>query len=279
MRAVIDIGSNSIRLMLEGNKLKTINTTQLAEGLALSGKLKDEAMRRTADAVEEFYRAAQAEGASEIFSFATEAVRSAQNGKDFIRMLLDRGITVDLLSPEREAECGFSGAYRGGRGAVFDIGGASTEIMIGQESGLIFERSVSVGIVRLRDLCGQEVEKLQEYIGEKLLEFGEVPETDYAVAIGGTASTVVAVLLGGYDRDRVHNYSLSVDKMREVLERIVSSTDRTKIAGLPAMRSTVIIGGIALLIKTTEMLGHSSVIVSEEDNMEGYLQLLDEGKL
>ncbi len=275
MRAVIDIGSNSIRLMIEGEKVKRINTTQLAEGLAISGMLNEGAIKRTADAVEEFYHMAEALGAEKIYPFATEAVRSARNGGEFISHLAERGIKVDLLSTEREAECGFIGAYKGGRAAIFDIGGGSTEIITGNENGLTYERSVPVGIVRLKDLCGQDVKKLESYIEAKLKEFGSVPSSDYAVAIGGTASTVAAVLLGGYDRDKVHNYTLTVDKMQEVLDLIVNAPDRNKIPGLPLMRSTVIIGGIILLIKITRMLGHNSIIVSEEDNMEGYIKQLD----
>ena len=278
MRAVIDIGSNSVRLMLEGEKNKRINTTQLAEGLAVSGILNNAAIMRTADAVEEFYRMAEALGAEEIYPFATEAVRSAQNGGDFIALLGKRGIKVDLLSPEREGECGFSGANKGGNAAIFDIGGASTEIITGDERGLSYKMSVPIGIVRLKDLCGQDVNKLKSYIDEKIKEFNSVPSSDYAVAIGGTASTVAAVLLGGYDRDKVHNYSLSIEKMQEVLDLIVNSPDRNKIPGLPPMRSTVIIGGIILLIQITRMLNHDSIIVSEEDNMEGYLNLLDAKK-
>ena len=156
---VIDIGSNSVRLMVsDGTKTlyKRVNTTRLSEGLGLTGKLTEAAMSRTADAAAEFVRAAEADGCGEIYAFATEAVRSASNGGEFVAMAAARGVTVDVVRGETEAKLGFYGAYSGGRQAVLDIGGASTELAIGGEDGMEYGKSLHIGSVRIKDLCGED---------------------------------------------------------------------------------------------------------------------------
>lgn len=275
MRAVIDIGSNSVRLMTEGAKDKLIRSTQLSEGLSLTGRLNIDAMTRTAEAVREFYGRAIDKGAVKVYVFATEAVRSAANGGEFLDLMKECGISVDILSPEREAEAGFVGASLGGRAAVIDIGGASTEIIIGCGRCIVFSQSLALGVVKLRDLFGQDSLKIKDYTDNAVRGIGTLPPIDYAVAIGGTASTVAAILSGGYDRDRIHRYHLKYDEIEDVLDRIETSRDLSAIKGLPQMRRTIIKGGILLLLSIMEYMKLTEVIVSEEDNMEGYLRLLD----
>ena len=106
--AVIDIGSNSVRLMFvaDGKVLyKTLNTTRLGEGLAVSPYLREEAMARTALAVADFFYRAKDEGAEIVYAFATAAVRSAKNGADFVSLVKEKcGLSVEVVSGETEAE-------------------------------------------------------------------------------------------------------------------------------------------------------------------------------
>lgn len=275
-RAIIDIGSNSIRLLIEGHVDKKINTTQLAEGLSLTGKLNDNAMDRTVKAICEFYYEAVEAGASKVYAFATEAVRSAANGAEFVnRLQSECDVEIEILTPDKEAQCGYLGAAKGGKCCIIDIGGASTEIIAGNEDDILYSKSVPVGIVRLKDLCGQDIDKLNEYVANKIKEYGIIPEVDYAVAIGGTASTVVSIFLEGYNREEIHNYLLTRVQLHCVLNELTIAKDLTQVKGLPPMRATVIIGGIILLDHIMEMLNLDEIVVSEEDNMEGYLKLLD----
>ena len=132
--AVIDVGSNSVRLMFvaDGKVLyKALNTTRLGEGLATSAMLKEEAIARSVNAVVAFHDKAKAEGAESVYAFATAAVRSATNGQTFIdgvRAL--RPLQVEIISGEEEAEIGILGALGYEDGGVIDVGGASTEIVI-----------------------------------------------------------------------------------------------------------------------------------------------------
>ena len=106
--AVIDVGSNSVRLMFvaDGKVLyKALNTTRLGEGLAEKPLLKAEAIERSAKAVAQFYAQAVNEGAEKVFAFATAAVRTAENRQDFIDSVqVLCGLQVEVISGEKEAE-------------------------------------------------------------------------------------------------------------------------------------------------------------------------------
>ena len=112
MDAVIDIGSNSVRLMTDDGKAvnrKTLASTTLADGLALTGYLSDEAMDRTAAAIRTFVAEARRRGADNIYVFGTEAMRAAKNGKAFkARVEDENGLPVDVISGETEARLGLT---------------------------------------------------------------------------------------------------------------------------------------------------------------------------
>lgn len=276
-RAVIDVGSNSIRLLIEGNTHKLINTTQLAEGLAISDRLNHNAMKRSAKAIKSFYDIALEQKVDSIHVFATEAVRSAKNKEQFIQMMKsDYDIDLIVLEPEVEALSGYLGAGLSEKIAIIDIGGASTEIIVGENNSINYVKSLPIGIVKLRDICGSfNISKLDKYIKEKIIDYGKIPEVDNGVVIGGTASTIVSILLEGYKYEKIHHYKLNRDEMKKVMNIIINAKDKDKIKGLPKMRTTVIVGGLILLDNIMQMLKLNEIIVSEQDNMEGYLKYLD----
>ncbi len=277
---IIDIGSNSIRLMISDGKKslkKYVETTKLADGLAKTGILQDAAMERSLFAIQKFVAIAQKYNA-EIHIFATEAVRSAKNSNVFtsdIKRLTD--IEVDVVCGDMEAKLGFTGASEGQNVCVVDIGGASTEIVCGDNGNILYGKSVPIGAVRLRDNCGEDEDKLQTYIVENLKNYGTIPTMDKLVAIGGTASTLVSVLLQmeEYDSDLVHNYKLYRKDIEKIYNEIKNTApeERCRIKGLVAGRRDIIVGAAFELIKIMEMLGFDYLFVSEKDNLEGYIML------
>ncbi len=277
---IIDIGSNSIRLMISDGKKslkKYVETTKLADGLAKTGILQDAAMERSLFAIQKFVEIAK-EYNAEIHIFATEAVRSAKNSSVFtsdIKRLTDK--EVDVVCGDMEAKLGFTGASEGQNVCVVDIGGASTEIVCGDNGNIIYGKSVPIGAVRLRDNCGEDEDKLQTYIAENLKHYGTVPTMDKLVAIGGTASTLVSVLLQmeEYNSNLVHNYKLCKKDIEKIYNQIKNTApkERSRIKGLVAGRRDIIVGAAFELIKIMEMLGFEYLFVSEKDNLEGYLML------
>lgn len=277
--AVIDIGSNSVRLLLlrEGRNEKFVATTQLSAGLSENGALSEESMRRTAEAVARF-AARAGELRCGLFVFATEAVRKASNRAEFLRLVEQTaGVGVDVLTGEEEALCGFLGVAGGGRRiSVLDVGGASTELATGADS-LEGARSVPVGTVRLLETCGRDRRRLDALIAERLEDYAPVPRAAELYGIGGTATSLAAVLLGlsAYDRSRVHGYRIRLDALSALCDRFFASSveEIRAFPGMDPRRADVISGGAELIRLFLERFGYDEMTVSETDNLEGYLIL------
>ncbi len=277
---VIDIGSNSVRLMVsDGIKslYKKINTTRLGSALSLTGRLDKERMKETAEATEQFVLEAKREHCESIYVFATEAVRSAQNRDEFLQLLLEKHIQVEIISSKDEAKLGFVGAYTDGVCCVLDIGGGSAELAVGDVNGLTYAKSLPIGAVRIFDSCKEDVVAIDEFISCNLKEYGKLPKFDNLIAIGGTATTFVAIMekMTVYNPKVVDGYGLTLKSIEEITNAIhnMDMAARLQLAGLEPKRANVIVGGGRLLAAIMRMLGCQSVTVRESDNLEGYLKL------
>ncbi len=276
--AVIDIGSNSVRLMFvaDGKVLyKRLATTRLGEGLASRPILKAEAIERTANAVAQFYDLAKSNGAEEIAAFATAAVRASENGQEFVsRVQALCGLEVEILSGEREARLGATGALGGADGGIVDVGGASTEIVVKSKDKLVFQKSVDVGVVRLKDACGRDKTKLQEAALSAVQKYEKVPFAATVYAIGGTATTLAALKQGltEYHSDKVTGTKITVEEMHAFAEKLLA-TPVEEIAKYPCMptgRADVLAGGAVLLATLMRAFSWREIVVSDRDNLEGY---------
>lgn len=275
---VIDIGSNSVRLMLwsDGKTLyKRLNTTRLGEGVQNTGRLQPAAMSRSADAVCAFAVEAESAGAT-VFAFATAAVRSAANGGEFLALVREKGgPAIDVISGEEEGRIGLTGALGTGDGGIIDIGGASSEITIRRGGEIVYSHSLNLGAVRLYDLCGRDRSALQKAIEERLGEYKKVPNDLPMYGIGGTATSIAAVGLGlkTYDGARIQDYLLSLSTLKDITDKLFSLTPEEIVAEtcLPLKRAEIIAGGALLLEKIMEYIGIDELRASEKDNLEGYL--------
>ena len=276
--AVIDVGSNSVRLMFvaDGKVLyKALNTTRLGEGLASSTTLKEEAVARSVNAVVAFYDKAKEEGAEKVYAFATAAVRSATNGQVFVdgvRAL--RPLQVEVISGEEEAEIGILGALGNDDGGIVDVGGASTEIVVKKEGNVLFKKSVNIGVVRLKDKCGRDKNALVQTAREAAKEYVGFPPVSNLYAIGGTATTLAALALGlqTYSSEKITGAILTKEKMQELADKL-SQMSVEEIALLPCMpkgRADVLSGGAVLLATLMQELGIQTLTASDRDNLEGY---------
>ncbi|MCD7729734.1 MAG: hypothetical protein LUI60_07495 [Clostridia bacterium] len=281
--AAIDVGSNSVRLMImaDGKTLyKRLSTTRLGEGVALYGKLSEVAIERTAQAVVSFVNYAKnEENVQRVFIFATAAVRSAVNGSDFTERVYELcGERVDVVSGEEEAALGILGALRGRDGGIIDLGGASTEISLQKDCKKVYGKSVNIGTVRLYDMCGQDRAKLQAAIDKRLGDYNNPDLSAYDMyAIGGTATSLAAIKHGlkVYDPKVVDGTEISEAELKNMSDRLLSMTveQRKGIDGLDARRADVIAGGCLLMYNIVHSFGAGKIIVSESDNLEGYAML------
>lgn len=277
--ATIDIGSNSVRLMISIDDLtlsKRIKTTALGQNLQQSGILNNDAMTRTSEAVFEFAKIAKSEGADKLFCFATEAVRSAANGKDFALMLKNGGVDVTIIPSSEEARLGFVGAYTEGECCVLDIGGASTELCVGNAEKIAYAKSLPLGVVRLRDLFGEDTQQMQRYIKKVILDYGQLPRFETLLGIGGSPTAFVAIIkqMQVYDPLKVNNTVITKSEIVEATRRIhaMSMDERLNVAGLAIERRNVIVGGGTILVSIMDYLNVDTITARESDNLEGFLK-------
>ena len=159
---------------------------------------------------------------------------------------------------------------------MVDIGGASTEIAVGDKSGLVYSKSLPIGLAVLNDECKEDVEALQAYVAKTLQGYGEVPKFDHLLSIGGTSATFVAMQeqMIEYDAKIVDMYRLNRDVVAELCHRVHATPieQRGCFAGLEVKRRDLIVGGGILLVGIMDILNRDSVIVRDSDNLEGYLQ-------
>ncbi len=276
--AVIDVGSNSVRLLFvaDGKTLyKRLNTTRLGEGLVRFPRLLPAAIARTAEAVTSFYRTAIKEGAQEVYAFATAAVRTAENRAEFLDAVrASCGLEIEVLSGEEEAEIGLLGALGKRDGGVIDIGGASTEIVLKKEGKIVYKKSVDIGVVRIKDACGKDSSKINAFTAAGVKEFCSLPKGGRFYAIGGTATTLAAryLRLTEYRSERVTGTTIAVRDMQALAEEFSQKTVE-EIAALPCMpvgRADVITGGAVWLATLLKGLDIPQITVSDRDNLEGY---------
>ncbi len=285
--SAIDVGSNSVRLAMfaDGKTLyKTIKTTRLGEGLAVTGKISPKASERTARAIAEFVSRAKREGAEKVYVFATAAVRSAQNRGEFVREVQKTaGVDLDIVSGEEEARLGILGAVGEGDGGIIDVGGASTEATFRTGGTTVYSKSVDTGTVRLFDTAGRDFNALIQKIDEVLPQYPPFNASNLKVYnIGGTGTQIAAVKHGlkVYDPQIIDGTYLSREEIFAMGKRFLSmSVDEVKaVSGMEERRADVIGGGCLLLAKVMERFGLDGITVSERDNLEGYV-ILKEGSL
>ena len=260
---VIDIGSTSVRLMMtDGEKVeKRVNTTRLAENMDEMNTLQPVSIERTAQAVAEYYFVAMQNGAEDVYAYATEAVRSAKNKYRFVDRVRELcGLEIDILDKKTEAEIGFLGASTKGRCCVIDMGGASTEISVGDGENILYSKSLPYGIVRLSAIEREKIE-MTPFIN--------------VVAIGGTISTMAAMKnqLEKYDPNVVNGSVLTLSDIENMYDKISKMTmeERRHVKGLPEKRADIIAPGILMYSLILKYLGADKLTVSEGDGAEGYL--------
>ena len=300
--AAIDQGTNSIRLLVveppaeaggDPTELaRDMVITRLGQGVDRTGLLDPDALRRTVDVLARFCRRAGALHAGRIRVAATSAVRDAANRDVFAAAVLEHaGSELEVISGEREAGLSFLGGTHGlvpsiapAPFLVLDIGGGSTEFVVGRETGRAdHARSTQMGSVRLTERFvaadPPAPHELQVMTGEidRVLDEAEttVPIGDARtlVAVAGTATTLQAIALGldRYDPEAIHRTWLSLETADVVLADLVRMTNpqRAALAVMAPGRGDVIVAGALILTAVMRRFGFERALVSETDILDG----------
>lgn len=290
--AVIGIGSNSVRMLVgevQGGRGKRIRRaregTRLFAGLDAQRRLSREAMEKTVAAVSVMAASAREEGAEEVRLFATSATRDAANAQELAALLRERAqVEMEICSGETEAELSFLGATDGGFTGVIDIGGGSTEIVIGQ--GLERKRAFScqMGAVRLYQrlpvACAEDVARVKsmarEILEDKLRAYPGMALPDRWIGTGGTFTTLAAMVRGVHwtERTYMHGTLLTRQAVEEKARLLADMPmlERLKLPGLQPNRADIVVNGICILLACMERLGMEEITVSEYGNLDGYMK-------
>jgi exopolyphosphatase / guanosine-5'-triphosphate,3'-diphosphate pyrophosphatase len=297
--AALDCGTNSLRLLVAdvtGSALtdvvRQMEIVRLGEGVDRTGRLSDAALARTFGVLDSYAVTIAALDVARVRMVATSASRDAENRDDFTSGVVERlGVAPEVISGDDEAALSFAGATRELRHTaqvpspylVVDIGGGSTEFVLGDDDGLRAARSVNIGCVRLTERhlradppTPAQIEAARADINAAIDEAGTVvrfADAQTLVGLAGSVTTVVALALGltEYDPTRIHHTRVSAAQVTEVTKQLLGAS-RAERAMLPVMhpgRVDVIGAGALVLDSVLRRCGFDSVVASEHDILDG----------
>ena len=299
-KAVIDIGSNSIKLRVvskEGNRLRTVlDTTEVVRlGKSLeNGVIDEETMRRGVEVVRNLTRLAAEKGSTPRL-VGTMALRVADNAEEFVGRIRKRtGISVEILSGEEEARLAWLGAtwalgVTGGETTVFDTGGGSTEFVFGNGTQITRTLSAPVGAIHLTEkfltapVDSKSLSSAKNYIRD-ILTAGRLERRgeSFAIGLGGGVAAMASVKLAlpAFSPEAINGTSLTKGDIdgQVALYASFSAAERMKIAGLPPKRADIILGSACIVQCAMEVLGIDIFRVSINGLRHGLLLEMFKGK-
>ncbi|MDX6601675.1 MAG: exopolyphosphatase / guanosine-5-triphosphate,3-diphosphate pyrophosphatase [Solirubrobacterales bacterium] len=293
--AVVDIGSNSTRLLVaevaEGRVSEVerqSRVTRLGRGVDLSGQLSVEAIEAACEAIADYVAICREAGVERIEAIATSAVRDASNGSAFVAELRERfALSARVLDGEEEARLTYLGAtcehVPSEPTLVVDIGGGSTELVVGAGEEIAFHTSLQAGVVRHSERhisndppSALELEALAGDVRgliEDAISGQPDIETSAGIAVAGTPTSLASIAIGlePYDPKQVHGHTLTLASIQRLLSQLASAplSKRAEIKGMHPDRAPNIVAGVIILVETMRAFGLDSIKVSEHDILYG----------
>jgi exopolyphosphatase / guanosine-5'-triphosphate,3'-diphosphate pyrophosphatase len=296
--AVVDIGTNSTRLLIAdvdalsgavAELARRSQVTRLGDGVDTTGALSEEASARVFAVLGDYAEEIERHRCEANLAVLTSAVRDAGNGARFAaRVRDDYHLDARVLSGHEEAQMTFLGAMSGRPAAteptvVIDIGGGSTEFVIGVGRSAGFHASLPAGVVRMSERhihtdppAAHELHALGDDVRAILLH--GLPAEERApvkrgIAVAGTATSAAAIdqELDPYDPQRVHRYPLELGVVELLLARLAEMDEaaRKRVVGLHPDRAPTIVAGMILLAEAMRAFALEQVEVSEHDILYG----------
>lgn len=293
--AVVDMGTNSTRLLVadvEGERIRELErrstVTRLGRGVDTSRKLALEAIDDVCETMADYVRLYTDMKPDRVVALATSAVRDAENRGAFTGELRERfALDARILSGDDEARLTYLGAIHERPPAretlVVDIGGGSTELVIGTGTDATFHASLQAGTVRHTERHVQhdpaaagELERLADDV--RTLIDGALTGSDFArakkgIGVAGTPTSLAAIdqRLDPYDPDRVHGYTLSLGSIQHIYSELAAKplAERLEVPGLHPGRAPTIVAGVVILIQVMRAFGLTEIEVSEHDILYG----------
>lgn len=304
--AALDCGTNSLRLLISevndgvlADVVRAMEIVRLGEGVDETGRFAPAALDRTFAALETYAGQIKAHGAERVRMVATSATRDAANRDEFLAGVRARlGGEPEVVSGDEEAALSFTGATAELRGtgrfptpyAVCDIGGGSTEFVVGDDDGVIAARSVDIGCVRMTERhlrddppTGEQIAAAVDDIDAAIaVAAATVPLGDARTLVGlaGSVTTVAALVLGlpAYDPERIHHARLAAAEVAETASALLAMprAERAALGPMHPGRVDVIGAGALVLDRIMRVGGFGEVVVSEHDILDGIARSLVE---
>jgi exopolyphosphatase / guanosine-5'-triphosphate,3'-diphosphate pyrophosphatase len=295
--AVVDIGSNSTRLLIAEMAEDAItelvrhsNVTRLGSGVDREGRLADDAMQRVYDVLDGYREEIESHDCESAVAVLTSAVRDSANGEEFAEEIRERySIEPHILSGDEEAQLTYLGATSDRDPAdrtptlVLDIGGGSTEMVIGEGTEVRFHVSTQAGVVRQTERhldhdppTAPDVDALITDVAAILAEAVPADEREHirhGIAVAGTATSLAAIAqsLEPYDPDRVEGFRVTRAECERILDRLSAMTlaQRREVAGLHPDRAPTILAGVLIFREVLRLFELPDIEVSEHDILRG----------
>ena len=296
--AVVDIGSNSTRLLIadvEGGRVgrelaRHSTVTRLGAGVDADGRLREDAMERVYATLARYQEEIEAQECQQRLAVLTSAVRDSANGAEFADTIEERyGLEPHVLTGDEEARLTFLGATSERDPSdrtptlVFDIGGGSTELVIGSGTEVDFHVSTQAGVVRQTERHIDDdppTEAQQQALAADVREIlaAAVPpawreRVNHGIGVAGTATSLAAIAqeLDPYDPARVHGYQLDAGETERILARLAGLplAQRRQVPGLHPDRAPTIIAGVLIFREVLSLFGLRRVEISEHDILRG----------
>lgn len=286
--AAIDVGSNSVRLLVaraDEDRLTVLRTarttTRLINGVK-DGLLTGEPAQCTALAIAEQVQIARELGAAEIHAFGTSALRDAKNGEAFCEQTEALcGVRIRIISGVEEAQLAFSGAAPSGSCGVVDIGGGSTELIVGADGQMLRAHSAQIGAVRLANELNGRLDpgEMLEMAARRVEETARIVCTaspDKWIGVGGTITSLAAMTkqVDKYTPDAINDFPLTQAVVEDWLQRLCKMPvdERRTLIGLTPQRADIIPYGAAILLAVMRRTDAARIHACDHDNLEGYIR-------
>jgi exopolyphosphatase / guanosine-5'-triphosphate,3'-diphosphate pyrophosphatase len=279
--AAVDLGTNATRMLVadvaDGRVeeiARRLVFTRLGEGVDARRRLLPLPIARARNCLTDYRRELEELGAERTLAFGTSALRDAENGEAFLGEIeWSYGFDTRLLSGEDEALLTFRGVTAGRRvdagTLVVDVGGGSTELVLGGPDGVAFHASLDLGCVRLTERFGDDLDACAAHVRSQLPAL----EPKHAIGVAGTIAALAVLDLGlvDPDPDLVHGHVLTAHAVERQLERLAAlpPEDRRRVRGLEPERAPVIVAGAVIVREVLTRYHLDALDVSWHDILHG----------
>lgn len=295
--AAIDIGTNTLLLLVaevKNGELESVicdkhEIARLGEGLDKTGFISDTAINRATDILQSYRKLIHEYNVEDVIISATSAMRDATNGSD-VKLFLEKaiGYPINIIAGTEEAKTSFLGSIERldlVKDIVLDIGGGSTEVVLGNKNEIDLSKSMQIGAVRLTERYfpthvskSENYGKASEFIKTELSKLGELKFDGEMIAVAGTPTTIAAIDLGlpQYNAHLIHNHKVTKEKLESIVDIFINKTREELIDdyNVHPNRADVILGGAIILLQFLKFIQKPEFVVSCKGLRYGLLKEL-----